>query len=201
MFKKPKLSKHQHSAEVMSQDLPTMHLQIQEIKDLVIRNRKIDEENHKLLREKIENQNIVISKLLAEQSVLLKSIVKESNATISTFMKKFPITSEEGLREIDLLINDENKDEIIAVIRHLLGKKGIIKSMPLIIEPSLLLQYNYSGLNKKKPLRQFANFMLTLQSATGDGVNFENNIRTAIKNVKNRHFKNAYLLKLKNKTT
>ncbi|XP_073824006.1 uncharacterized protein [Musca autumnalis] len=193
MYKKQKLSTQNLTMDICNE--------IREVKTLILQQQRDDTERFRKLVDIIELQNKVISGILGEQTAHIKSLVTKSNAAVSKFFQKFPITSDEGLKEMENAINEENEDELIAVIKHVLGSKGLIKGITSIISQKLLIEYNYFGIHNKKSLRDYKKFMGVLRCAANEGGDFERTIRKAIKNAKNRHFKDASVLKQKQKTT
>lgn len=113
-----------------------------------------------------------------------------------------------------------------------MAEKGVIKGLPYVIAPKVLLNYNLNGTHNKKRLNNFEKVMevlfckyymaffdipiflfsiiskyyfIILVSYTSSSVNetgresFEKIMRLAIKNLKNRHFKDVCLKQKKEK--
>ncbi|KAI8124159.1 hypothetical protein CVS40_5178 [Lucilia cuprina] len=48
---------------------------------------------------------------------------------------------------------------MVKTVTTIMGEKGLMKGLPLIISPKILLTYNLSGTHKKKGLKFFKNIM------------------------------------------
>lgn len=163
--------------------------------------------------------------------------------------KLFPISSSEELLSWNESINEENKDEMVnklffnnlfkfnkqfnillfqvKTITAIIGEKGLIKGLPLIINEEILFEYNMEGIHGKKRFKTFKNildvlyckydkiiiFKLTIikisfkfiftvthtssMVAANSPKSFDKHIRIAFKHLKNRHFKNISVKKKK----
>ncbi|XP_075145808.1 uncharacterized protein LOC142225975 isoform X2 [Haematobia irritans] len=195
--KRQKLSKSKSSACNNTNDelFLAIRAEINHIKDLIKQKEQIDETRYNMVLQTLANQNLTISNLLAEQKVALQSLSKSVNGVSLQFLSMFPIETEAELNKFERTINEDNRDHIVTSIRSLLIGKGIVKGLTSIIKQNLLLEYNFQGIHNKKPLRNFKNLMKVLEMASFNTVQdnkdtFEDSIRKAIKNAKNRHFKN-----------
>ncbi|KAI8124556.1 hypothetical protein CVS40_4880 [Lucilia cuprina] len=97
----------------------------------------------------IERQNNAVCEVLAEHSASLKTIISSFWNT-PKYIKQFPIKSEESLCKWEEDITEENKNEMVKTVTTIMGEKGLMKGLPLIISPKILLMYNLSGTHNKK---------------------------------------------------
>ncbi|KAI8125589.1 hypothetical protein CVS40_4497 [Lucilia cuprina] len=153
---------------------------VKEIKSTILQSNNNDSTQQNLLLDKLSNQNINVSNILAEQT-------------------RFPVGSEDELKEWE----NDNKCGMIHAVKCLLGKGGIRKNLKLILSPHLILSYNLHGTHNKKRLYSYNKVMDVLLRSTvnpNDSHSFESDMRKAIKDIKNRYFKDQCVKKKEQNT-
>ncbi|ALC41116.1 CG42854 [Drosophila busckii] len=106
-------------------------------------------------------QMVVVADGMATQTAYLKSLMKRDNAFSETRGSTFPISSETGLMEVDLLIS-ENKDIYVRKMKMLLEQAQLSKSLKNIMTEDLICCYNVDGVSGKKGLKQYKSFLPAL---------------------------------------
>ncbi|KNC21347.1 hypothetical protein FF38_13060 [Lucilia cuprina] len=185
-------------ADILSK-VTNIQEEVKEIKAHNIQNKsESTSQNH--LIDKIVNQNV--GKILAEQTVALKSTIT-SLWDNPKHLERFPIETNDALQDWENYINDENKSRMIHAVKIIVGKSGLRKNLKLVLSPNLIINYNLHGSHTKKRLYNYSKIMDVFLHATvnpNDLHTFEDDMRKAIKDIKNCHFKNASL-KRKNATS
>ncbi|XP_075147098.1 uncharacterized protein LOC142237868 [Haematobia irritans] len=109
------------------------------------------------------------------------------------FAEFFPIKSDNELKSIDEMINDDNKSEFVSTLRRVIGAKGLQRGITNVFSNDIILNYNARGIQGKKRLLDFKKLIDVLfLASTADGCTeyeFIVALRNALKAAKNKHFK------------
>ncbi|XP_058976447.1 uncharacterized protein LOC131801624 isoform X1 [Musca domestica] len=160
----------------------------------------------KELKETLQEQNELIINLLTKQNLLLEqaSVAPpslEPNATevmygknITQILRRFPLQDIEDLGEYEAELNDNNMQQNINIVQHLVAPHGLVKNIVHVISDKIIMDVNVDGHHNKKRLLDYKKFIEVLYSACyTDGYtkkDFLNDLRRALRNSKNRLHKN-----------
>ncbi|XP_065368439.1 uncharacterized protein LOC135960942 [Calliphora vicina] len=176
--------------------------------DLNCRLDELEEEKEALkddiidLRHSLMQQNEKILSLIRKQNDKLVETIEADKLApqlvfsrkISGYSQLFPIKSLKELDELEQLINDNNVNELVAVVHQLLEPHGIIKNIVSILSIGCIMECNVDGHHNKRRLLNSQKFMdLLYQAAHYDGYShkmFLEQVRRGFKMVKNRYNKN-----------
>ncbi|XP_037825796.1 uncharacterized protein LOC119613813 [Lucilia sericata] len=136
--------------------IETIQEDFKEIETHILQNNNNDSTQQNLLLDKLSNQNVNVSNILAEQTIAFKSIIT-SLWQNPKHLQRFPIDSEDELKEWENAIDNDNKCGIIHAVKCLLGKGGIRKKC--ILSLHLILSYNLHGTHNKKRLYSYNKVM------------------------------------------
>ncbi|KAI8128653.1 hypothetical protein FF38_12073 [Lucilia cuprina] len=154
------------------------------------------------LRHSLMQQNELILSFIRQHNDKLMETIEADKLTtqlvftrkISQYSKIFPIKSLKELDALDALINDNNVNELIAVVHQLLAPHGIVKNIETVMSVECIMECNVDGHHNKRRLLNSKKFMdLLFQAAYYDGYShkmFLEHVRRGFKMVKNRHNKN-----------
>ncbi|XP_037811322.1 uncharacterized protein LOC124420337 [Lucilia cuprina] len=198
----PKKQKLDSTLMAILTKIESIQEDVKEIKSHILQNNNNDSTQQNLLLDKLSNQNINVSNILAEQTVALKSTIT-SLWQNPKHLQRFPVGSEDELKEWENAIDNDNKCGMIHAVKCLLGKGGIRKNLKLILSPHLILSYNLHGTHNKKRLYSYNKVMDVLLRSTvnpNDSHSFESDMRKAIKDIKNRYFKDQCVKKKEQNT-
>ncbi|XP_037809949.1 uncharacterized protein LOC119602476 [Lucilia sericata] len=177
-------------------------------KDVNIRLDELEAEQEALkndildLRHSLMQQNELILSFIRQQNDKLMETIEADKLApqlvftrkISQYSKLFPIKSLKELDALDALINDNNVNELIAVVHQLLAPHGIVKNIVTVMSVECIMECNVDGHHNKRRLLNSKKFMdLLFQAAYYDGYShkmFLEHVRRGFKMVKNRHNKN-----------
>ncbi|XP_005179315.1 uncharacterized protein LOC101897792 [Musca domestica] len=160
----------------------------------------------KELKETLQEQNELIINLLTKQNLLLEqaSVAPppvEPNASevmygknITQILRRFPLQDIEDLGEYEAELNDNNMQQNINIVQHLVAPHGLVKNIVHVISDKIIMDVNVDGHHNKKRLLDYKKFIEVLYSACyTDGYtkkDFLNDLRRALRNSKNRLHKN-----------
>ncbi|XP_037809948.1 uncharacterized protein LOC119602475 [Lucilia sericata] len=177
-------------------------------KDVYMHLDELEEEKEALkhdildLKNSLMQQNEKILSLIRKQNDKLVETIEADKLApqlvfskkISQYSKLFPIKTLEELDALEALINDNNVNELIAVVHQLLAPRGIIKNLVSVMSMECIVECNLDGLHNKRRLLNSPKFMdLLFQAANFDGYNqkmFLEQVRRGLKMAKNRHNQN-----------
>ncbi|KAM7345542.1 uncharacterized protein ACRADG_011801 [Cochliomyia hominivorax] len=154
------------------------------------------------LRLSLMQQNEKILSLLRQQNDKLVETIEADKLApqlvftrkISQYSKLFPIKSLKELDELEELINDNNVNELTAVVQQLLAPHGVTKNISAVMSVDCIMECNVDGHHNKRRLQNSPKFMdLLFQASYYDGYSqksFLEHVRRGFKMVKNRHNKN-----------
>ncbi|XP_049307408.1 uncharacterized protein LOC125777180 isoform X1 [Bactrocera dorsalis] len=116
----------------------------------------INTTNNTKLEEKlviiIANQNI-IKRQQAETLAMFKQLFEKDVGSYGT-RSVFPLSNLEALKKLNADIVAGSSADYIKIIKNIIGKTGIIKSIEGIFERSLIVQLNYDGIHSKYSLKE-----------------------------------------------
>ncbi|XP_058976448.1 uncharacterized protein LOC131801624 isoform X2 [Musca domestica] len=160
----------------------------------------------KELRASLEQQNELIISLLTRQSQLLEQAslilaATEPNVSevvygtnITEIIRRFPLKDMESLKQYESRLNDDNMQQNINIVQHLVAPHGLVKNIVHVISDKIIMDVNVDGHHNKKRLLDYKKFIEVLYSACyTDGYtkkDFLNDLRRALRNSKNRLHKN-----------
>ncbi|XP_049307410.1 uncharacterized protein LOC125777180 isoform X3 [Bactrocera dorsalis] len=98
------------------------------------------------------NQNI-IKRQQAETLAMFKQLFEKDVGSYGT-RSVFPLSNLEALKKLNADIVAGSSADYIKIIKNIIGKTGIIKSIEGIFERSLIVQLNYDGIHSKYSLKE-----------------------------------------------
>ncbi|XP_058985363.1 uncharacterized protein LOC109613859 [Musca domestica] len=104
-----------------------------------------------------ENQYLIITALLSEINVILKTHLTPGLEK-QKYKELFPIRTQEELEAVENEINNENVGLMIATIKSILGSGKLQSNFRELIDMPLLLEYNVFGLQGLKRLPNYEKF-------------------------------------------
>ncbi|XP_026845625.1 uncharacterized protein LOC113566036 [Drosophila persimilis] len=147
------------------------------------------------IRETLQLENVAIRdqlkkvlQILADQTVLIKQLVKEKGE-MNPIREHFPIKSEEQLIELEEKIK-LNRSIYITAMKSVLQPTGVLSSLSFIMSEEIVLAYNVDGVQGKKALRSHKEFFSALLECITPGEeNPEGILRKAMQRMEEKFFK------------
>ncbi|XP_058976449.1 uncharacterized protein LOC131801624 isoform X3 [Musca domestica] len=160
----------------------------------------------KELRASLEQQNELIISLLTRQSQLLEQAslilaATEPNVSevvygtnITEIIRRFPLKDMESLKQYESRLNDDNMQQNINIVQHLVAPHGLVKNIGHVISDKIIMEVNVDGHHNKKRLLDYKRFIEVLYGACCNEhytqKDFLNDLRRALRIAKNRCHKN-----------
>ncbi|XP_075154839.1 uncharacterized protein LOC142236345 [Haematobia irritans] len=139
----------------------------------------------------LQAQIKITIEMLAEQKVLIKTLQRQQAQEVP-LQNKFPLDTEKALIALNNEINTENKDLYMTVMKNIIVREGIAKSLKNVIGTDVIINYNIDGNHGKKSLKYLSNFYTALLDSipvSDISQSPETQLRKAIQLQKKRHFK------------
>uniref|UniRef100_A0A0R3NVX3 DUF4806 domain-containing protein n=1 Tax=Drosophila pseudoobscura pseudoobscura TaxID=46245 RepID=A0A0R3NVX3_DROPS len=142
----------------------------------------------------IRDQLNAVIQILADQTVLIKQLVKEKGE-LNPIRGQLPIKREEELVELEEKIK-LNRDIYITPMKSILQPAGVLSGLNFILSKDIVLAYNVDAVQGKKALRTHKEFFAALLEFIPPGDEPpENTVRKAMQRMKKRVFKKKCLAK------
>lgn len=134
----------------------------------------------------------IIKKKVANMEIMMEQIIKYFNMEIINAENNyFPIQSTEDLQSVELKLLDKNfSDNVTKLMRKLVpNNKRLSKTIREIIEPKVLINFNWDGRHNKSQLSTYKLFATNLMDATSlNKTDFIKEIRRAILRAHNYYY-------------